>query len=238
MRAGYVWVGCVLCVTNLGACSRKSSEASRDGAADSGYVGRVTTEDFVLTTEEKRALLVLARASVETYVRTGRHVDPPAELASKHPVLTKDRACFVTLKVRGELRGCIGSLEPRRSLIDDVRYNAVSAAVHDTRFSPVSEAELPTLQYELSILDLPKPLQGVSASELPAYLARTRPGLIIEYMGRRSTFLPSVWEDLPDPNDFLTRLCRKQGSPGQCWREPSAKISTYGSIHFTEDDLR
>jgi len=222
-------------------CSRhegRGESAGRDSQADSGYVEGVAIDDFVLSVEEKRALLALARASVETFVRTGRVIDAPGDLAKQHPILAKDRACFVTLKVRGELRGCIGSLEPRRSLIDDVRFNAVSAAVHDTRFSPVTESELSTLSYELSILDLPKPLTGVGADDLPAYLARNRPGLIIEYMGRRSTFLPSVWEDLPDPQDFLARLCRKQGSPSNCWRDPAARLSTYGSIHFSDADFR
>ncbi len=232
-------------VVLLAACSRKEAgrggEAAHpagDAVADSGYVSGVATEDFALTTEEKRALLALARASVETFVRTGKYVEAPPELVRDHPILGKDRACFVTLTVHGQLRGCIGSLEPRRPLVDDVRFNAVSAAEHDSRFEPVTESELPTLSYEVSVLDLPKPLVGVAPADLPAWLGRNKPGLIIEYMGRRSTFLPTVWEDLPDPNAFLAHLCRKQGSPSQCWRDPNAKISTYGSIHFSDEEFR
>jgi AmmeMemoRadiSam system protein A len=155
---------------------------------------------------------------------------------SRWPYLAADRACFVTLRKAGDLRGCIGSLEPRRSLIEDVRLNAVSAAVNDTRFQPVGVGELAEIDYEISILDRPRPLQGVTVNELPDWLGKNKPGLIIEYEGRRSTFLPSVWEDLPDPNQFLERLCRKQGSPGDCWRHPSTKLSVYGSIKFAEKD--
>lgn len=207
-----------------------------DRASKSGYGSIVGHEKFELSNDEKRALLVLARAAVETWVRSEQLVDLQ-DVVGRFPKLESERACFVTLRQQGQLRGCIGSLEPRRTLADDVRRNAVSAAVHDTRFRPVSEAELATLSYSISVLDLPRPLQGVGAEDLPAYLEKHRPGVIIEYRGRRSTFLPSVWEDLADPEDFLTRLCIKQGSPAPCWRDPAARISTYGSIYFAEKDV-
>jgi AmmeMemoRadiSam system protein A len=159
-----------------------------------------------------------------------------AELTRRFPKLSTQRACFVTLRREGQLRGCIGSLEPRRPLAEDVQHNAVSAAIHDTRFQPVEESELSSLRYSISVLDLPRPLQGVTAVDLPAYLGRHRPGVIIEYRGRRSTFLPSVWEELADPESFLSRLCLKQGSPSDCWKESDVRISTYGSIYFAEED--
>jgi len=211
--------------------------AGGDPATESGYRSDVGTEDFELSAEAKKALLVLARASVETYVRTGRVPEPPSDLEERFPALGKQRSCFVTLRKRGDLRGCIGSLEPRRSLVDDVRHNAVSAAVHDTRFSPVVEAELGELSYSISVLTLPRPLEGVAGDAVPAYMARNKPGVIIEYHGRRSTFLPSVWEELPDAEQFLTRLCRKQGSAGTCWKDPAVKISTYESIYFGDKDV-
>ncbi|MCL2824578.1 MAG: AmmeMemoRadiSam system protein A, partial [Polyangiaceae bacterium] len=189
--------------------------------------------EFQLDDDEKKSLLILARSSVETWVRTGKKVDTE-ELARKYPKLTAERACFVTLRVDGQLRGCIGSLEPRRPLVIDVADNAVSAAVRDTRFAPVAESELSTLRYEISVLDLPRVLEGVSAAELPSYMGKHKPGVIIEYRGRRSTFLPSVWDELPEPEGFLSRLCMKQGSPGDCWRRADVKISTYGSLHFEE----
>lgn len=195
-------------------------------------------EDFALSLEEKRVLIGLARSSMERYVRNGELLDEQTELARAFPVLAANRACFVTLTVRGALRGCIGSLEPRRPLLDDVRLNAISAAVQDSRFSPVGERELAEIEVEISVLDVPKLLVGVAPDQLIAYLEKTKPGLILEYLGRRSTFLPSVWEALPSPQDFLSRLCRKQGSPPTCWRDPRASMSTYGSIHFTESEVR
>ena len=214
-----------------------SASATGDRAVKSGYGSVVSGKPFELSNEEKRGLLVLARASVETWVRSGKMIDAPADLASRFPNLSEHRACFVTLRRGGQLRGCIGSLEPRRALIDDVRQNAVSAAVHDTRFRPVTEDELDALAYSISVLDLPRPLEGVSADGLPGYMQEHRPGVIIEYRGRRSTFLPSVWEELADPVDFLSRLCLKQGSRADCWKESDAHISTYGSIHFSEKDV-
>lgn len=211
------------------------SQRGGDRGADSGYVSGVN-EDFKVGPEEQSALLRLARNSVETFVRTGSNPPVPEDLAKKWPHLAEPRACFVTLRMQGDLRGCIGSLEPRRPLLEDVRSNAVSAAVHDSRFRPVSEAELCELDYEISILDVPRPLEGVAVDEVPGWLGKHRPGLIIEYRGRRSTFLPSVWEELPDPIAFLDHLCRKQGSPGNCWRDPSAKLSIYGSIKIAEKE--
>jgi len=212
-----------------------ASQLPGDHDAKPSY-GSSVIDDFKIGPEAKRALLVLARTSVEGYVKNGAIPPAPEELASRWPQLAADRACFVTLRKAGELRGCIGSLEPRRALIEDVRQNAVAAAVHDTRFREVTASELSQIDYEISILDRPKPLQGVSTNELPEWLGKHKPGLIIEYRGHRSTFLPSVWEDLPDPYEFLDRLCRKQGSPGDCWRDPSARLSVYGSIKFEEKE--
>lgn len=192
------------------------------------------TNELDLSSEEKKALLGLARQAVELYVREGVVLQPPASLREQFPRLCQPRSCFVTLHEDGELRGCIGSLEPRRPLLDEVCHNAVAAAIHDTRFVPVSAKELGRLEYEISVLQRPEPLRDVAPEQLPAYLAQHRPGVVIEYRGRRSTFLPCVWEDLPDPVEFLARLCRKQGSPVDCWREADAKISTYGSVQFSE----
>lgn len=214
-----------------------SAIAGGDRSPESGYRSGVATDDFELSGDAKKALLALARASVEAYVRTGSLIDPPADLLERFPILREERSCFVTLRARDDLRGCIGSLEPRRSLLDDVRHNAVSAAVHDSRFRPVTEPELRELTYSISVLTLPRRLEGVAVNDLPAYMALHKPGVVIENQGRRSTFLPSVWEELPDATQFLSRLCRKQGAAGTCWRDPSAKISTYESIYFAEKDV-
>lgn len=190
-------------------------------------------DTFELTDSDKQALLEIAKRSVESWVRTSRMPSGPDPVVSAK--VKEKRACFVTLKINGSLRGCIGSLQPRRALLDDVRHNAVAAAVSDPRFDPVTVGELGSLQYSISVLDLPKPLSGVSKQQLPAYLAKHRPGVIIEYNGRSSTFLPSVWEELPEPIKFLQHLCLKQGSNGDCWKSEDAAIQTYGAINFGHD---
>ncbi|PIE06079.1 MAG: AMMECR1 domain-containing protein [Sorangium cellulosum] len=226
-------VGCK-CLDGKGYDGRDGS-AEGDPSPKSGY--GLVVEDIKLDQEQKRALLDLARAAVQSWVRHHTRIQPAEQLTSKYPHLKAHRACFVTLRQGGQLRGCIGSLEPHRSLLDDVINNAVAAAVHDSRFQPVQEKDLNGLEYSISVLDLPHRLEGVTASELPAYLKKHRPGVILEYHGRRSTFLPSVWEELSDPKDFLSRLCQKQGAPSDCWAKPDVQISTYGSIYFSEKDL-
>ena len=130
-------------------------------------------------------------------------------------------ASFVTLTSGrapgGALRGCIGSLEARRPLREDVEANAVAAALHDPRFAPLTARELDDTVVEVSVLSAPTALPAADEAEL---LARLRPGVdgvVLSACGRRATFLPQVWEQLPDPADFLARLRRKAGLPADYW---------------------
>ena len=130
-------------------------------------------------------------------------------------------ASFVTLTSGrapgGALRGCIGSLEARRPLREDVEANAVAAALHDPRFAPLTARELDDTVVEVSVLSAPTVLPAADEAEL---LARLRPGVdgvVLSACGRRATFLPQVWEQLPDPADFLARLRRKAGLPADYW---------------------
>ena len=130
-------------------------------------------------------------------------------------------ASFVTLTSGrapgGALRGCIGSREARRPLRADVEANAVAAALHDPRFAPLTARELDDTVVEVSVLSAPAALPAADEAEL---LARLRPGVdgvVLSACGRRATFLPQVWEQLPDPADFLARLRRKAGLPADYW---------------------
>ena len=130
-------------------------------------------------------------------------------------------ASFVTLTSGrapgGALRGCIGSLEARRPLRADVEANAVAAALHDPRFAPLTARELDDTVVEVSVLSVPAALPAADEAEL---LARLRPGVdgvVLSACGRRATFLPQVWEQLPNPADFLARLRRKAGLPADYW---------------------
>lgn len=160
-------------------------------------------------------LLGIARSALEAAV-TGVDTpieEEPAALGEPH------RASFVTLTRKGELRGCIGTLDPHRPLADDVRRNARAAALRDTRFPPVRVEELPEIKIEVSVLS---PLVEIEHSGEEDLLARLRPGidgLLIAHRGRRATFLPQVWENLPRPIEFLRALEAKGGIPRDLARE-------------------
>lgn len=127
------------------------------------------------------------------------------------------RATFVTLTIGGELRGCIGTLSARQALVKDVAEHAYEAAFGDSRFPPLRKEEFPGLEYHLSILSPMEPLAVKSEEELLKILRPGVDGLIIEEGFHRATFLPSVWESLPDPKDFLGKLKRKAGLREKHW---------------------
>ncbi len=135
------------------------------------------------------------------------------------PELTVVRATFVTLEKAGALRGCIGSLTAVRPLVEDIAHNAYSAAFKDPRFAPVDQSELEALEIHLSILSPPEPMQVASEGDLIAQLRPGIDGLIIEDDGRRATFLPSVWQSLPQPELFLRHLKQKAGLAPDHWSE-------------------
>lgn len=141
-------------------------------------------------------------------------------------ILQKPGACFVTLTLNGQLRGCIGSLEAHRALGDDLRSNALAAALRDPRFPPLTAAELPAIRIEVSLLGAPQPLAFTDEADA---LAKLRPGIdgvILTAGGRRATFLPQVWEQLPDPAEFIGRLKQKAGLPANYWG-PDVRLATY-----------
>ena len=135
------------------------------------------------------------------------------------PSLRIPRASFVTLYVRDELRGCIGSLEARRPLIEDVVENAHAAAFHDPRFPGLAPAELEHLTLHISILTSPEPLQFESEDDLLRQLRPGIDGLVLTERHHRGTFLPAVWTHLRTPREFLTRLKEKAGLPHDYWSD-------------------
>lgn len=135
-------------------------------------------------------------------------------------------ASFVTLKLDGDLRGCIGTIDPHRPLGEDVAHNAVAAAYRDPRFAPVPQIEREQLEIEVSVLSA---REYIAVDDERDALTKLRPGVdgvYLEYGYARSTFLPQVWESLPDPMEFLGELRRKAGLPARFWH-PSMKISRY-----------
>lgn len=171
-------------------------------------------------------LLALARQSIET--RLGLQSGMAADFLQATPpgVLDRPAATFVTLTRQGELRGCIGTLEAHRPLRDDVRENALAAAFRDPRFAPVTAAEWPALRVEVSLLSTPEPLPVQDETDLLRQLRPAVDGVVLRAGFRRATFLPQVWEQLPDPRQFLAQLRRKAGLPADYW-SPEVEIQRY-----------
>lgn len=185
-----------------------------------------------LTPEEKQILLKLARQSLEAGVR--RAPLPKIDLDALTPVLRSDGASFVTLTVHGDLRGCIGALEPCQSLAEDVREHAVAAALEDYRFPPVQENELEKIQIEVSRLTIPIPLDYTDSLDLLAKLRPGVDGVILRDGIRRATFLPQVWEKIPDPAAFLANLCYKMGAAADTWKRRHLEVLVYQVEEFHE----
>ncbi|MBI1282934.1 MAG: AmmeMemoRadiSam system protein B [Thiobacillus sp.] len=202
---------------------RNSSDTAGDPERVVGYAAFAFTarhEADQPDADKGATLLKLARSEIGS--KLGQRIPPPAHAEW----LDEPGATFVTLTRQGELRGCIGTLEAHRPLGEDVRENAVAAAFRDPRFMPLSRDEFEDIRVEVSLLSPAEPL--LVASEADA-LARLRPsvdGVVLEYGHYRSTFLPQVWEQLPNPAEFLAHLKRKAGLSMDFWAE-QVRLSRY-----------
>jgi AmmeMemoRadiSam system protein A len=176
-----------------------------------------------LSADERAALAALARGALSAAVRGERL---PGEAPSLSERLRAPGASFVTLHRRGELRGCIGTLRPLRSLSEDVASNARTAALDDRRFDAVEPGELGEIEIEVSVLSAVEPLAISSREELLALLRPGVDGLVLDDGAHRATFLPTVWEQLPEPEEFLSHLERKAGLRKGSW-SPSARFGRY-----------
>ena len=179
---------------------------------------------------DRHTLLRLARMAIEHAVgQTGSCSVQPEELSAS---CRGPRACFVTLTKQGELRGCIGTLTAREPLFRAVMENARSAALNDARFPPVAPEELTKMVVHISVLTDPRPLAFASPQNLLEQLRPHRDGVILRHRGRTATFLPQVWEQIPDKIAFLERLCLKAGLPSTAWQEPGTAIEIYTAESF------
>jgi len=188
--------------------------------------------DQFLNIEGRTTLVQLARQALEDSV-LGRSPEP-LDMDSLSAPLLEMGASFVTLTIRGQLRGCIGTLDAYQSLAEDVCAHAVDAALHDYRFPPVQPQELPFIDIEISRLTKPTPLAYKDGNELLHLLRPGVDGVILRDGTHKSTFLPQVWEKLPDPVDFLDHLCEKMGAPANLWRRKHLDVSIYQVEEFHE----
>jgi len=186
-----------------------------------------------LTHKDRAILLTLARQSIKAAVaqKTPARL-PPEELTD---ALLEMGASFVTLTIDGELRGCIGALEAYQPLVDDVQEHAIAAALEDYRFSPVTPPEVPELRIEISRLTPAQILVYDKPSDLPGSLHPGVDGVILKDGMRRATFLPQVWEKIPNPQDFLSELCSKMRAPWNLWMTKKLQVFTYQVEEFHEE---
>lgn len=184
-----------------------------------------------LTEPQRDRLLFTARQSIEEGCETGR--PRLVEVSHFDPVLQSQGASFVTLKKEGDLRGCIGALEAYQPLVQDVSQHAFDAAFSDPRFTRVSRDELQQINISISVLSPAEKIYFSNETELLEIIQPGIDGLILQEGNLKGTFLPSVWESLPEKNDFLQQLKRKAGLPEFYWSDKIA-VSRYHTFEFSE----
>ena len=182
--------------------------------------------------DKARILLQIARAAIAESLE----LSVAEKKLEDEDWLQQKGACFITLMQQDQLRGCIGTLDAHRPLLDDVKANAKAAAFKDTRFSPLTSDELNTTQIELSLLS---PIQALSFSSEQDALSQLQSGidgLVFQYGYQRSTFLPQVWEQLPDAKNFMAHLKHKADLPGDFWSD-DIKLYRYSVSKWKESDF-
>ena len=223
-----------------------SGDTAGDRSRVVGYAAIAFWGDLSMETKDNSAaqfseaqgqmLVKLARQTISK--RLGVKVGD-SELDGPSPTLQDDCfklhcGTFVTLKIGGQLRGCIGNLTASESVLDGVRRNAINAAFHDPRFSPLSKDELDRMEIEVSILTEPQPLDYRNGQDLIQKLRTNVDGVIIRKGHAGATFLPQVWEQLPEPDEFLAHLCRKAGLSPDAWEQSKLEVLTYQVQYFEE----
>lgn len=218
-------------------CAKEGrSHGPRTSPAQSSPIDKSRKEAMAgmekLTEEEGRCLLSEARKTIECRLfDLDEQTRPATELS---PRFSERRGTFVTLTIDGNLRGCIGHIIPQESLIEGIRVNAINAAFRDPRFRPLTKKEWKKVHIEVSILTQPRPLSYQDANEL---LDKLRPGIdgvMIKKGISQATFLPQVWEQLPDQKVFLRHLCLKAGLGADAWKTEKLEVSIYMVQAFEE----
>ena len=183
------------------------------------------------STAERATLLEIAAGSIKHGLEQGAPL--PISASDYHEELQQQRACFVTLLRSGELRGCIGHLEAQLPILEDVAENAYAAAFRDPRFSPLTPSEQHNLEIHISVLTPAEAMNFASEQDLISKIRPSVDGLILVDGRYRGTFLPSVWESIPDPGHFLSHLKQKAGLPPNHWSN-TLEISRYETESFSD----
>ncbi|MEI7578481.1 MAG: AmmeMemoRadiSam system protein A [bacterium] len=186
-----------------------------------------------MNTLEQEFLLKLTRESLEYYFQQHDFMIIQKEMIPES--LHENRASFVSLLEHEMLRGSTGRLVPVYPLYQDVLHNAFEAAFHDYRFERLNREELDGVQIEISILSAMQPLQIANPAELVNFLQLNKPGLFIKAGFNSANFLPQIWEQISDPEEFLTELCIQAGLAGYHWKNKKLEIDTYTVERIMEE---
>jgi MEMO1 family protein len=211
---------------------RNSGDTGGDKSRVVGYAAIAFYEPFSghLGADERGSLLAIARRALREAAATGRLPEAPKSVAG----LSEARGCFVTLTRRGELRGCVGNLTAGGPLYQAVAEDARSAALSDTRFTPVSGREVDGLRIEISVLSDPRRLWFSSPEDLLRKLQPGVDGVILRMGDLEATYLPQVWEEIPDREGFMNSLAEKAGGRPSDWRKSGAQVFLYEAEAFSE----
>jgi MEMO1 family protein len=186
-----------------------------------------------LNEEQGQILVKLARQTIEERLdKRSIKVDPDS---MRDSVFKEKRGTFVTLTINKQLRGCIGNLDSTNSIVDGIERNAINAAFRDPRFPALKADELDRVDIEVSILTEPQPLEYRDSKDLLSKLRVNVDGVILRKGSASATFLPQVWEQLPQPEKFLSHLCTKAGLPADTWKKGKLEILTYQVQYFEEE---
>lgn len=207
-----------------------SGDVTGDKTSVVGYSAIVFVESF--SNEEKQFLLNLARESAETYLKEGKKIKINEKEVPEN--LKSEKGCFVTFTEDEQLRGCIGHILPQKPLYECVIENAINAAINDERFSPVIYEEMKDIKIDISILGVPVLLEYNSSEELLSKLRAFEHGVILKRENYQSTYLPSVWNQIPDKQEFLSNLCAKGNMKAECWKNPRTEVYVYTAEDFSE----
>jgi len=186
-----------------------------------------------MTKKQGDSLVSLARQTIMDTLGV-KNSNTKNEDILKDEIFQTNRGTFVTLHMNGQLRGCMGNLMGSETIKDGIKRNAINAAFHDPRFPGVKKNELKDIDVEISILTKPERMDYKDGQDLIARLRVNIDGVILQKGVASATFLPQVWEQLPNPEEFLSHLCLKAGLTHDAWNSPGIEISTYQVQYFNE----
>jgi MEMO1 family protein len=202
---------------------------NKDGVVGYAAIAFYSPAQPSFSRNERKQLLELARKALTN--------DKPPDLTNVPPKFAEVKGCFVTLTKNGQLRGCIGHIQPQEALYRAVMDNALNAAKRDYRFPPVQPDELQQIEIEISVLTMPEPLKFTSPEDLLAQLRPHRDGVVLQMDGHSATYLPQVWEQIPAKVQFLDTLAQKAGAAPGDWRKPGTQVFIYQVESFKESEM-